>query len=229
LLYKNFLLTPLIWSGIFGSWGLGWLDTILPPAVWFLGFSAFAIWVLFGIWRLKIRVVIAGALTLGLMWIIPVYVLVRSHALVGTLVQPRYLLPLIVLFTGIILYRSDGESTLVTRSLMWIAVILLAAANSLSLHREIRRYITGVDVSGIDLSRNIEWWWSSSPIGPEIVWFAGSFAFLGLLSMLVLLTPKQGLGIGADGFVPLEQGDIMPRAPRAKSGNHLGDEPSGLG
>lgn len=192
----NTLRMPLLWAGIFGSWGLGWLDTILPQPVWIASLFGFSGLVLFGINRLKQRTIIAALVVLVAMWLIPMYVLVKSHAVVGTLVQPRYILPLAIMLAGLLVYRQSSLPGRWATILTWSSLALLAGANALALHRNIRRYTTGVDATGINLDSHIEWWWPI-PITPMGMWILGSVSFALFLLTLKLMSPKFGFGIGA--------------------------------
>ena len=44
------------------------------------------------------------------------------------------------------------------------------------MHRNILRYVTGVDVGGRDLGASVEWWWSRGP-GPMPTWVLGTIGF----------------------------------------------------
>jgi hypothetical protein len=195
LIFTNLALVPLLWLGSFGSSGLGWLDTVMPQTVWIAGLAAFVLLFVFGLRRLKRRTFFAALGVLAALWLIPTYILVKSHALVGVLVQPRYLLPLLILLAGIMIYRQNGAPTRLGRPIAWIAIALMAAANSLALHRNLKRYVTGVDVTGVNLNAQIEWWWTM-PISPMAVWIISSLAFAGYLVLLLLhLTPRFGFGL----------------------------------
>ena len=195
LIFKNLIMMPLLWLGAFGTSGLGWLDTAMPETVWIAGLLAFGLLVVFGLRRLDKRTFIAAAGVLAALWLIPTYILVKSHALVGVLVQSRYLLPLLIMLAGIMIYRQNGPTGRVPRSLTWAAIGLLALANALALHRNLKRYITGVDGTGIDLNSQIEWWWNI-PISPMAVWVISSLSFAAYLVLLLQLTPRFGYGLG---------------------------------
>ena len=50
----------------------------------------------------------------------------------------------------------------------------------MSLHVNLRRYVTGADVFAPNLDSAPEWWWSI-PFSPMTVWFLGTLAFTGML------------------------------------------------
>lgn len=205
LILVNTVRMPLLWVGIFGSWGLGWLDTILPQTVWLASLIGFVTLILFGVNRLRQRTVIAAFSVAFAMWIIPLYVLVKSHAVVGTLVQPRYLLPLGVVLAGLLAYRKLGMNTRVFAFIPWLAVLLISIANALALHRNIRRYTTGVDATGWNLDYSVEWWWNI-PISPMGMWIIGSISFFAFVLSLLFISPKFSVGVGA-----IEEPTVSPK------------------
>jgi hypothetical protein len=209
LIVINTVRMPLLWLGIFGSWGLGWLDTILPPTVWISSLLSFVILIVFGLNRLKQRTTIAAVVVAVAMWLIPLYVLVKSHAVVGTLVQPRYVLPLIIVFSGLLAYRGLKKLSPRYSFLPWVAILLLSIANAFALHRNIRRYTTGVDASGWNLDASIEWWWNI-PLSPMGMWAMGAISFVLFLVALKLMTPKFTFGVGAT-QEPLISAGILTR------------------
>lgn len=181
----NLLNVPFLWAGNFGEWGLGWLDTDLPSIV---SFGAIAVFVAVGItglarmWDRKLLVVVLCA---AVLWLLPVYVLQQGGDIVGEGVQPRYLLPLIVLFAGLImLNRSDKPALSFTRPQLVLIALTLSVVNFVSLHMNIRRYVTGIDQPGANLDANIEWWWNIA-MSPMFVWFIGSAAYAAMLAILV--------------------------------------------
>ena len=173
-----------LWMGSFGGWNLGWLDTPMPPIVTFgaLG-AAFALFFA-GLARVSRRKLIALAFVGLVLWVLPLYVLQQGRSFVGESVQPRYILPLIILFGGIALLPAGQWVLRLSKVQCGIVVVALVAAQSVALHENMRRYITGTDVSGLNLNRNIEWWWPIV-ISPMAVWVGGSLAFAALVVVLV--------------------------------------------
>jgi Predicted membrane protein (DUF2142) len=182
LVLRNLGGLPVLWTGGFGSGvmgGLGWLDTPLPPLV---GFCATAAWfavLLRGLGR-PFPAKIVGLTLVGLALVVyPITLLVQTKALVGVVVQPRYLLPLFALFAVVALLSPHGVGWRISEGTFFLCVLALGTANSLALHVQIRRYVTGGDVSRIDLDAGREWWWAHAP-SPNVVWLLGSLAFVGL-------------------------------------------------
>lgn len=176
LAFINFLNTPSLWQGVFGSWGLGWFDTALPAVVYVLGLASFAAIVFAGLRSMSWKKAIALLGVFSVVWLLPTYVLVQSRSTVGQLVQPRYILPLLVMGAGVALFVVGSRAEALTRVQSLLVGGGLTVANAVALHTNMRRYITGADVNDWNLNRNIEWWWQL-PLSPMAVWAIGSFAF----------------------------------------------------
>lgn len=180
----NLLNVPFLLTGALGDWALGWLDTSMPAIVSAAAVAAFVAVGFAGIGRLWGRKAIAlGALVLVLI-ALPVYVLQAGGDVVGEQVQPRYILPLIVMLGGMLaLTRTPRELTF-TRAQRFALVAALAGAHFVALHLNIRRYVTGIDASGVNLDAGAEWWWTG-PVGPTAVWLLGSLAYALLVWIVV--------------------------------------------
>lgn len=187
----NFLGVPGLWAGMLGNWGLGWLDTQLPPAVWVLTLLVLGGVLLVGMagftWRRTVAVI--GAL--AALWLVPFVLLATSHAVIGTQVQPRYVLPLLIIAVGVATASPLAEQ-LWTGSRVALIGAALAVAAAVALHFNIRRYTTGLDVSSIDPGYAAEWWWPVAP-APLAVWVMGSVAFTLLLGIIWLRAARPSL------------------------------------
>lgn len=186
ILWNNIVETPGLWLGAVGGWpwgSLGWLDTPMPQLVTLLSVGVFVALLGIGLAGATVRVRLVAGLMLLMLWAIPVYLLQISLFLVGAGFQSRYILPLIVVLVGILLLRPAGQSWAITdRTPLIMITIALSLSNSLALHQNIRRYVTGLDVRGFNLEADREWWWwelSGTGLGPMVVWAVGSLAFLG--------------------------------------------------
>ena len=175
----NLISVPMLWSGVFGSWGLGWLMESWPgfSMVEFAAGVVFIAFISLGLrvmqWR-KASMVVALVATL---YLLPVYVLTVGMSVVSENVQPRYLVPLVVVLGGLLLMGSENRPVRPTRWHVIPAVILLTVANSLALYGTLRRYVTGFDVEQMSLDAGAEWWWEGAPVGPTAVWLIGTAAF----------------------------------------------------
>lgn len=198
LLASNILNLPLLWAGVFGheglgDWGLGWLDTLMPGvmtvgalvcfgAVVFAGFT-------FTSWRKNLA--LAGV-ALALL-VFPLYVLYQAHAIVGAEVQPRYILPLIVMLAGIALFAVDGRGLMLSRLQKYFVATVLTVAHGVALHYNLRRYITGMDLGNWNLDVGIEWWWGG--LSPMFVWTLGTVTF-GVVAFVIARSLSEGIPSG---------------------------------
>lgn len=181
----NFSQLPNLWVGSFGVWNLGWLDTVMPPIVWVGALAAFVGVVFVGLGRSSRRKTL-GVIGLGLaLFAIPMYVLVQGDNAVGTNVQPRYILPLIIMLAGVATFVVGTVRVGLSAVQLWLIGAILAIAQSFALYTNIRRYVTGSQSSVPFLDTAIEWWWSGPVVSPMTLWFIGSLAFTGLLFVLL--------------------------------------------
>lgn len=206
LLLMNLAALPTLWLGIFSSGPLGrtgWLDTPFPPVVSML---TIAVWfaVLLQGWRRMFPAKLVGLVIVGAALIVqPMYLLMQARVVVGAYVQPRYLLPIVVIFTGLAILGTLGVALRLGRLGYWSVVGFLGLAHSVALHIQIRRYVTGLDVSEVRFGDSPEWWWDSGP-GPTDVWVVASIAFTVvtaavLRQCLVRQDPRRGSDHAATG------------------------------
>ncbi len=194
LIAANMLLVPSIWVGIFGTVGLGWEDTPMPVIVWLPALGSF-IGLMF--WAAKSRYEgsngrsrksIAVGIQAIAMVAIPTIMLVQSKALVGQYVQPRYLLPLLIVLAGMMMYGTSRAPINLAQKLF--VVVALSIAQSFALFVNTRRYVTGVSVLSPNLDQDAAWWWSAYFFSPAANWLVGSVAFALLLAILFLRPTK---------------------------------------
>lgn len=185
LLGKVLMNIPALWNGALGGYELGWLDTTMPAAVTFGAVVAFVAVAVIGFSQLTVRKGVALGLVASALWLIPTYVLVKGMNLVGENVQPRYLLPLMLLFAGLAMVGVRRRSFKLLGAQLVLVMVLLALAQSLALYTTMRRYLTGVDGSSWNLDANVNWWWSNVPFSPMFVWGLGSLAYAALVIILV--------------------------------------------
>lgn len=210
----NLVSIPQLWTGVFGSWGLGWRMEVWPgfslvefaALVVFIGLASLGLRVM--PWR-KATMVIALVATL---YVLPVYILTRGISVVGENVQPRYLVPLVVVLGALLLIgRADAPPLRPGRWHVIPALVLLSAANSVALYTNLRRYITGFDVQQLSLDTAAEWWWAGLPVGPTAVWVFGSLAFTA--TVVVLGVAWLRLGRRGDSLAQDEESPLI--APRS--------------
>lgn len=208
--YRNLIDIPQLWFGNFGSyggsWGLGQFDTILPAIVGTLAFSAFMIVVMIGLgqsWWAKIAT--TGVLAI-LLLAIPMLMfqrrLVDGATDVGVGVQPRYLLPLMIVLAGTALVaKSPDFSVRLSTAQRWFLWAVLTVAHAFALHTLLRRYITGQDGRDFDLNSGREWWWDI-PINPQIVWYLASIAFAIVAYVILMQVRTYRRSTGFDAIAP---------------------------
>jgi hypothetical protein len=184
---------PYLWAGVFGIWPLGWFDTPMPASVWAVAAFVFAGVVVAGLGLRYPRKWMATSIMLGALVLIPTFLLVQTRATVGNAIQPRYILPLIVMLAVVALLRSGPLLARPT----WLQLVVVGAglvmAQSLALHEVIRRYTTGTDVIGWNLDAHAEWWWAAAP-SPLAVWMIGSVAFTAMIALIALKLRVDGTG-----------------------------------
>lgn len=184
LFANNLLEAPFLWVGVFGAWNLGWLDTGLPAIVLWAGGASFIGAGFVGLASMNARkAIVTGGVAL-LLIAIPTYVLTVSGDQVGSNLQPRYLLPLIILFGGLLMMEANGKHIRLTRVQLLAIGLALTVSNMVALEANIRRYVTGIDKQGLDLDAGREWWWQV-PFGANAVWIMGTVAFAGLVYILL--------------------------------------------
>lgn len=191
LVFSNLANAPSLWAGVLGSWGLGWFDTDMPYIVSLGGVGVFAAVTFLGIGVISWRKVIITAAAIAALWVIPVWTLTRGGQMVGVDLQPRYLLPLIVVVAGFAMLAVGARTPRLTRLQRILVVGTSAVTQSLALFYTLRRFVTGDDVNGFDLGAGAEWWWTGAP-GPMIVWILGSLSWAILVVILVrFITPVE--------------------------------------
>lgn len=198
-LLSNLMDLPWLWTGGTGTWGLGWLDTPMPVAVWVLMIGVLVALIFWGLRVTSVRKGLVLVMALGALTVIPLYILFGKNLRVGEWVQPRYLLPLLVILVSVALYGFAKDHLGISRVQAGIVFLAVAVSNSLALHNNMRRYISGLGDGGFNLNANIEWWWNL-PVSPMIVWFGGSAAFaLMLLGLWLWLYPAgERPGVSAE-------------------------------
>jgi hypothetical protein len=183
LWFRNISQWPRLIDGSVGGWPLGWFDTPMPPMTSFFSFL-----VLIGFFFIGLRVTtwqknISLILIMGAIFYLPLRILYLGFNFVGEGVQPRYFLPLLMVFMGIALLTLNKEPITFTFSQAFVLFGSVVVAHAFALHYTMRRYITGVssgftgtDKTDWNLNKDVEWWWNFLP-NPLTTWALGSLAF----------------------------------------------------
>ena len=196
LLAYNLLNIPKIWAGIFGDWGLGWLDTSMPAVVLFGSVAVFVAVGFGGLSQLSPRKILVVAGLALLVWALPAYVLYQGGDMVGESVQPRYILPLVVMLGGLLMITRSAQRITFSRAQLVLVGGTLSVVQFIALHMNIRRYVTGTDGAGANLDAGYEWWWDIA-LSPNGVWILGSLAYAGLVVVLLRELSKQRVPVAA--------------------------------
>lgn len=190
LLVHNLVRSPELVMGSFGTrwsndtdqpwsiyWGLGWLDTPIPPEVPILVVACLAVVVGVSLrnatrWRLVALV----PLVVGLL-LVPVYLLQQSGQVIGVNIQARYLLPLLLATIGIclagVINRPDAAPWRGTRAQFVLIGIAAAVANFYALQANIVRYVSGLSFAPLDPNSRLEWWWHGAWVSPRTLLLMG--------------------------------------------------------
>jgi hypothetical protein len=185
----NLLNVPTLWTGALGGWPLGWIDTVMPGVVPVLSALVFTGAIFVGIRHADGRRMLAIIVALLAIWAVPFVLLYQSRAVVGDLVQPRYILPLMVIALGVASLRRDGEAAWRGPRIA-LAGLSLTVAMSVALHTNIQRYTVGSESLRTDPGADAEWWWAGAP-SPLSTWIVGTLAFGGIFILL-------GIALGRD-------------------------------
>ena len=187
---------PNLWVGVFGVSGLGWLDTPMPAIVWALTLGVFMALMFAAVGWFTVRQSLGVMSALFFLTFIPLYILMQSGLEVGQQVQPRYLLPLIGLLAATALHRTSSDSGMnLSQAQVYIVGFGLFVANAIALHLNLRRYVTGMDIMGVNLDEGIEWWWDGMPLSPNSVWLIATLASMSLLFSVWKLRHELGLPV----------------------------------
>ena len=158
LLVTNTLYLPSLYQGVVGGWAIGWNDTELPAFVPVMGVLALGALGYRGLLVLQPRKIFAALLAVAAMFAVPLAFLQKEGLEVGEVVQPRYLMPLLILTIATLSLGRDVDDPLDLP--MPIAVVLAASLSvsaALSFWTNAHRYATGLDVPLLTMNWELEW------------------------------------------------------------------------
>ncbi|MCL2090416.1 MAG: DUF2142 domain-containing protein [Micrococcales bacterium] len=173
-------------------------------------------------WEKAVGVALTGGALLGA----PLALLQAGNSPLGAAsgMQPRYLVPFLIAAVGVTLVPVAGRTGcyLSTRAAVsyWAMLVLVQSA---TLNIWIRRWVTGLDVKGINLDQNVEWW-RDIPLSPNAVWILGSLGLAVAAGAVVAVRwqpPVQTSGaaeVPAGATGPSEVVDPAETASPAKTG-----------
>lgn len=185
LMIDNFLQIPSLWMGVFGlNWGLGWLDTPVPAVVWGPAVWIFGAAILMGTRVMNKTKALSTLLVLAGLTVIPLFILYQARAYVGAEVQPRYVLPVMIILVACALLPTATREVRLNRPTLITVWVLLSGANSLGLYANLRRYVNGNTSHNLS---NAPQWMPSTIVTPMWFWILSSLAFAIALAALITL------------------------------------------
>ena len=180
LFFQNLTELPIYYLGIFGGrgpdvwpFGLGWFDTQIPSTVPVLGVASIFFILFFVFNKMGIRQkIFISALPL-FMILLPLSFLQLGQHNATYFLQPRYLIPLLIVFLGVLTLeiKSIKDRKLIVNFIL----VSLSLGNSISLFTNLKRYTVGLD-SEENFFSKIDWWWNI-PFTPGFTWVVGTLAF----------------------------------------------------
>lgn len=195
LLFANLIRLPTLWIDAFAS-QLGWMDTATPGLVWVSAALIFGALVFWGLQADAPGKRLAMLGTAFALVVAPLYIAVQQSVVLPAYVQPRYIYPVLIMFGGLALIGFRRADLGLRRVHLVIIGAGLAAAASMGLHANMRRYITGLDLVHFNLNTAIEWWWNS-PVLPMTVWAIGSAASTVVVALLIASAWRSPRGTAA--------------------------------
>jgi hypothetical protein len=179
LLWNNLQNITFYFTGSAGKTGLGWLDTFVPSFVWqsmtVVITSLLIISVLLLLNQGNSRG-LASSIFLTLVYLaIPMVVLQVNHFIVGEFIQPRYMLPLVVIVILATLLEIRVSKNAVFLILSFLSPVLLINF-ALSLGTNIQRY-SGIKQDPLNILSYLESYWSMFNIAPLNILLLGVTSF----------------------------------------------------
>ena len=179
---------PSIITGVFGGWGLGSLETTMPPVTYVGGFVIVLALLFYGLRFINLPEAVSIFLIGLFAFIVPFFVLLRSNLRVGEWLQPRYILPIFYILIGlslIVIFRSFHEKSLLI--IVNLIFFLSSITFTFSLHTFYRRYVAGLDNFNLFFEKTNSWWWEFS-IFPNPFTF---FTFTVIVYLVFWITLKR--------------------------------------
>ena len=178
----------------FGSGGLGWREIPVPQFVILSGIGLLGAVIIFASIQMDLRQILVHIASTTFMFFN--ILMIANTELDLFNVTGRHIIPIFPFIVGTWVYFSPSPiQFLEVRNARIIAIVLIAASNSIALYTTIERYVMGwsgglriIRINGLD-----QWWWSDLPIGPNFVVIIGSICYLGFLSNAVTLVPLKSL------------------------------------
>jgi len=176
---------PLAFLGFLGgSMQLGSIDFAPQPVVLLLMTLGFATFVAIHLRFVPSEAKIAFGFGMSLVFLLSYWFSVGAIGPSSRYSLGIYLVSLAIFSSSTVTNRRLLNFRFSKASLVTI-FMTISLAQSLSLHQSIRRYVTGTNISGWDLNKGAEWWWTHGP-SPLSIWIIGSVAFSTALFIVLL-------------------------------------------
>jgi len=158
LLVTNTLYLPSLYQGVVGGWAIGWNDTEMPAFIPVMGVLALGALGYRGLLVLQPRKIFAAVFAVAMMFAVPLAFLQKEGLEVGEVVQPRYLLPLLILAIATLsLGRTVQDALELPMPIAVVLAIALSVSAGLAFWTNAHRYATGLDVPLLTMNWEIEW------------------------------------------------------------------------
>jgi hypothetical protein len=191
LLLSNLLALPKLYAGAFGLFGptSGWtnVNTAAPAVTWVPALIVYGAVIFWGLtsmsWRKALALVVVGTALVA----VPLFVLQEGRHDVGQTVQPRYLLPLMLIFAAVACLPGNRAIPMPSPAQAVAGVGLLVTANAVAIFTDAKRFTLGATDGSFNLNTHHVWWWHLAAPLPLTVIGIGSVAFLAALTGCALL------------------------------------------
>lgn len=172
------------------SWGLGPLDTPVPSVVGLLAVACAGFVLLHGLRAYNLRKIVAVALVAAAIVGYPLVILARTPTGTPGSLQPRYVLPLIVVLLGLASVAAVRRRDRLRLAPAILVTVSLTVATSIALAVTMRRFTNGLFVPWSDLLVEPSWWWGWGP-SPLTVWLIGTVGAAAYFTVLVTVARQE--------------------------------------
>jgi hypothetical protein len=169
-----------------GSIQLGSADFAPPPVVFILMSVGFITFIVITARFVPLKVKISSGLGLSSLFFFSYWFSIGVIGLASRYIMAIYLVSLATFSASAVTSRRVANFKFSKSSIVTI-FLTISIGQSLSLHQSIRRYITGTNISGWNLNKGAQWWWTHWP-SPLSIWMIGSVAFSVALFIVLLMT-----------------------------------------
>ena len=169
-----------------GSIQLGSADFAPTPVVLILMSVGLVTFIVITARFVPLKVKISSGFGASLLFFLPYWFSVGAIGMASRYIMAIYLVSLATFSASAFTSRRLTNFKFSKSSLLTI-FLTISLGQSLSLHQSIRRYVTGTNISGWNLNKGAQWWWTHGP-SPLSIWMIGSVAFSTALFIVLLMT-----------------------------------------